>query len=258
MNLNFSILLKTLPFLIIIILAKILIVYFSLEAFAISGILSGIISANVFLIGFLLAGVFADYREAEKLPNEISSSFDALIDDVDILRTKNKNDLAERYLIQLRDLSEDIYSWFHKKVRTYKILEDIGLIAKTINEQEGILQPNFIVRLKQEQNNIRKCLKRIDSIRDQSFLGTGYTIVFVINIVTIITLLFLRFEDVYEGVFLITILSLILIYMQILIRYLDNPFAYYDKANVTENVSIEPILHITERIKKELEIKKSL
>ncbi len=41
---------------------------YGLEFLAINNLFSGIIAANVFLMGFLLSGVLSDYKESEKIP----------------------------------------------------------------------------------------------------------------------------------------------------------------------------------------------
>jgi len=43
-------------------------------------------------------------------------------------------------------------------------------------ENEGI-QANYIIKMKNEQNNIRKMILRIDTIRDTNFIGSAYAIV---------------------------------------------------------------------------------
>jgi hypothetical protein len=47
---------------------------FDLEFLTINNLFSGIIAANVFLMGFLLSGVLSDYKESEKIPGEIASN----------------------------------------------------------------------------------------------------------------------------------------------------------------------------------------
>ena len=44
------------------------------EALSLNPLLSGIVAADVFLMGFLLSGVLADFKESEKLPGEVAAS----------------------------------------------------------------------------------------------------------------------------------------------------------------------------------------
>ncbi|MDQ5929675.1 MAG: hypothetical protein QG594_1456, partial [Bacteroidota bacterium] len=42
-------------------------------------LVSSVIGSSIFITGFLLAGVFGDYKEAEKIPAEIRSSLESII-----------------------------------------------------------------------------------------------------------------------------------------------------------------------------------
>ncbi len=45
-----------------------------LDVLELSPLLSSLVAATVFLLGFLLNGVLSDYKESEKLPGELSTS----------------------------------------------------------------------------------------------------------------------------------------------------------------------------------------
>src|SRR5688572_1927870 len=46
---------------------------------------TGLVAANVFLLGFLLAGTLADYKESEKLPGDLAASLETIADECQIL-----------------------------------------------------------------------------------------------------------------------------------------------------------------------------
>src|SRR3954452_13406754 len=52
-----------------------------LHPLSLNPLLSGLVAANVFLLGFLLAGTLADYKEAEKLPGELAASLETIVDE---------------------------------------------------------------------------------------------------------------------------------------------------------------------------------
>jgi len=60
--------LRVLPFLIIVGTAKLLVHIFGWEFLEMNGIFSALISANVFLIGFNVSGVLADFKAGENYP----------------------------------------------------------------------------------------------------------------------------------------------------------------------------------------------
>ncbi len=64
---------------------------------------------------------------------------------------------------------------------------------------ESLTQANFIARLKQEQNAIRSILTRIHTIRETSFISSGYAIAEAITFVLIIGLISVKIEPFYES-----------------------------------------------------------
>ena len=113
---------------------------------------------------------------------------------------------------------------------------------------ENQTQANFIVRLKQEQNSIRKMINRIHTIRETSFLGTGYAIAEIITFILVVGLIFIKMDPFYESVFFISFVSFILVYMIYFIKDLDNPFGYNDEDSLVEEVSLKPVLDSQKRI----------
>ena len=51
------------------------------ENVALNPLYTGLVAGNVFLLGFLLAGVLADYKESEKLPGELAASVETIADE---------------------------------------------------------------------------------------------------------------------------------------------------------------------------------
>ena len=72
-NMKWKLTLKVLPFIAVILIIKLVAHQFKLEFLTLNSLFSAIISANVFLIGFLISGVLVDYKEAEKWYSHIYS-----------------------------------------------------------------------------------------------------------------------------------------------------------------------------------------
>ena len=58
----------------VIITLKLLAHYAGWESISLNPLFSGIVTANVFLMSFLLSGVLSDYKESERLPGELATS----------------------------------------------------------------------------------------------------------------------------------------------------------------------------------------
>jgi predicted membrane chloride channel (bestrophin family) len=234
--------LKTLPFVVVIILLKFVVHYFGFEFLTLNSLFTAIISANIFLIGFLISGTLVDYKESEKLPGDLSASLETMADEGLVIYQNKKSPEAKKYLFKLAELNAAIIKWFYKEERT----ENIMKILKSFNDDflafESLTQANFIARLKQEQNSIRKMIIRIHTIRETSFLGTGYAIAEIITSILVFGLVFIKMDPFYESIFFISFVSFILIYMIYFIKDLDNPFGYNEADNLVEEVSLKPIL----------------
>lgn len=240
--------LKTVPFVMGIILTKSVIHYFGYEFLTLNSLFTAIISANIFLIGFLISGVLVDYKESEKLPGDLSASLETMADEGLIIFKNKKSREAKDYLFKLLQLNESLIDWFFKKERTNHLMDKLQSLNDDFLAFENQTQANFIVRLKQEQSSIRRMIKRIHTIRETSFLGTGYAIAEIITFILVVGLIFIKMDPFYESVFFISFVSFILIYMIYFIKDLDNPFGYSEQDNLVEEVSLKPVLDCQKRL----------
>ncbi len=240
--------LKTIPFVVIIILLKFGIHYFGYEFLTLNSLFTAIISANIFLIGFLISGTLVDYKESEKLPGDLSASMETMADEGLIIYKNKKSQEAKNFLLKISQFNKSLVDWFYKKERTSNLMEKLLSFNDDFLAFENQTQANFIVRLKQEQNSIRKMINRIHTIRETSFLGTGYAIAEIITFILVVGLIFIKMDPFYESVFFISFVSFILVYMIYFIKDLDNPFGYNDEDSLVEEVSLKPVLDSQKRI----------
>lgn len=240
--------LKTLPFVVAVLVLKWLAHQYNYEVLSLSSLFTAIVSANIFLIGFLISGTLVDYKESEKIPSDLASSLQTLADEGFILNKAGKKKVAQPFLEKVLTLNQAIIEWFTQK-EPYEALQDQ---LRSLNDDflafEKETQPNFIVRLKQEQNHLRKTLNRAKVIRETSFLSTGYAVAEIITFVLILALIFIQMEYFYESLFFAGFISFMLIYMIFFIKDLDNPFGY-GKNGVAEEVSLKPLLEGYKRLK---------
>lgn len=239
---------KVVPFVVGIVFLKFLAHYFGYEFLSLNSLFTAIISANIFLIGFLISGTLVDYKESEKLPGDLSASLETMADEGMIIFQNKKSREAKDFLRKLSQLNASILDWLYKRERTSEIMNKLRSLNDDFLKFESQTQANFIVRLKQEQNAIRRMVHRIHTIRETSFLGTGYAIAEIITSVLVIGLIFIKMDPFYESVFFVAFVSFILIYMIFFIKDLDNPFGYSDKDSLVEEVSLKPLLDSQKRL----------
>lgn len=214
-----------------------------------------LITADVFILGFLLTGVMADYKESEKLPGDLAVSIGAIADECFVLWHHQQAQPAVECLHHLMDLTTSLKAWFYRREQTEALLEQVSDLGDFFAAIEPFSQANFIVRLKQEQNSISRMLVRIHTIRETSFVSSAYTMARLATFLILGGLLTLKVESWYESVFLIGVIGLFLTYLMLLIPDLDNPFDYGTNGEAAgQEVSLKPIDDLTMRLARKLDV----
>jgi hypothetical protein len=85
---NPRLLLQALPVAAVMVLLKWLYDLSPLKHLELSPLLGGVIAAEVFIVGFILSGTAADFKEAERLPGEVVGSLDSIADECLIMDTE--------------------------------------------------------------------------------------------------------------------------------------------------------------------------
>jgi len=252
--------LKVIPLVSLIVVLKFLAHSFQFEFLSLSPLFTAIISANIFLVGFLITGVLADYKESEKLPGDMACSLETMLDDGMMLFHGGKTAVARSYIAHIKNLSSSLLLWLHKDERTSGVMQSVSEFnAHYLAMAGAAVQPNFIVRLKQEQHQLRRMITRIHTIRETSFSQAGYAIVEIITVILALGLVFVRIDPFFESVFFVSFVSFIIIYMLLLIKDLDNPFGYYEADALSDEVSLKPLSDFHGRIEAVLaELEKGL
>ena len=77
---------------------KLVIHFLGFEFLTLNSLFTAIISANIFLIGFLISGVLADYKESEKIPGELATSLESMYNEAQIILINKKSKEAEDFI----------------------------------------------------------------------------------------------------------------------------------------------------------------
>ena len=231
----------------LVICVKLVVHYLGWEALSINPLFSGIIAANVFLMGFLLSGVLSDYKESERLPGELGACLENLAQEVSGIRMAKHEANVNPCLVLLSQISKDILDWFHKKHSTEELIEYVNALTPHFAEMEPWTQATLLARLKQEQSNLRRTLIRIHAIRETSFISAGYLLADIITILLCLGLVLARIEPFFESLFFVGVISYLMIFLLMLIRDLDNPFGYYERYSGAD-VSLKPLEDTARRL----------
>lgn len=244
--------LRVAPLVATVVLAKLLVDRLGWDTVALNSLHSGLVTANIFLIGFMLAGTLADYKESEKLPGELAGRVEAIADECQILYREKGAEPARACLEHLRRLSGALNAWLRGREGVESPLERIEELNRFFLEFQPLTQPNFIVRLKQEQSTVRLLVIRINTIKATSFVRAGYTVVTVTSILLVTSLIFAKIAALAAELFLLGALTFLLGYTILLIKDMDDPFEYDEngKRGAVE-VSLAPLEYLDKRMASE-------
>lgn len=239
---KWSIAIKIIPLIILVAILKFIAHRFGLEVMDLNALFTSLVAGTIFLIGFLISGVLSDYKESEKLPSEISASLKTLLDDTYTIYKSKDSETARKFVEYQKVFLASLVDWFYKKERTNSILNKISSMNDFFIEfdKEGV-QANYIIKLKNEQNSLRKMIMRIDTIRDTNFIGSAYAIVEAMGFVIAIGLIVIKLEPFYASLFFTLLVTFLIYYMIFLIKDLDNPFDYSSKGESGTEISLKPI-----------------
>ncbi len=216
---------KVLAIVLVLIVIKFAMHSYGYEYIELTSLFSAVVGGAIFLIGFILAGTMADYKESEKIPSEIASSLENILQEgIFAKSTKPKFDLdshKKRLLDIVHSFREDLRFTGRKK----KTIESVSKLTDSTIEMDNLgISPNYVSRIKTEQANITKHVLRAFQIKETSFIPAAYAIVEVMSAFMITGLMLLKLEPFITSLILLSIVVYIFLYMILFIKDLDDPF----------------------------------
>ena len=209
--------------------AKAAVHYFGLEFLELNTLLSSGIGGAIFIIGFLMSSILADYKEAERIPADIRASIEGIDGDLESFAVANPDfDLlaCRRILIATIDkLRRGLdHANDHKDIPP--VLEEIGKLTPIFGRLEAMgMAANFVVRLRTLQDVIRRAVLRIYQIQRIEFVPSVHVLVQTLVTAIVLMVLFLKTEGDPASAIMFGFISYMFVYALYLIRLLEQPFA---------------------------------
>jgi predicted membrane chloride channel (bestrophin family) len=191
-----------------------------------SPLLTGVIAAEVFIVGFMLAGTAGDFKEAERLPGELAASLEAVADECLIMDAELKLPDARQCVAQLVEIGHSVRMWLLENKDIDKVMADLRALNPLFTVFAPKIQAGFTTRLKSEQATMRRLVIRMDTMRRTSYVSAGYLIAEVTALVILALLLITQIGQLAPTLLVVGVISYLLVYVLALIRDLDNPFEY--------------------------------
>jgi predicted membrane chloride channel (bestrophin family) len=223
---NPRLLILALPVAIGVILLKWLYDESSLPHLELSPLLTGLIAAEVFIVGFLLSGTAADFKEAERLPGDLVAGLESIADECLIMDAELKLSEARECLSLLAAISRSVRLWLQHDEGLDDVIADLRRLNPLFMVFAAKIQPGFTTRLKAEQGNLRKLVIRMDTMRRTSYVSAGYFIAEVTGLMILCLLLMTQIGQLVPTILVVGVITYLLVYALWLIRDIDNPFEY--------------------------------
>ena len=152
-------------------------------------LISSVIGGGIFVMGLVVAGTLADYRDAERAPIDVAAGLYALLRETEAMeRVWGKPDMAAtrtRLIAVVTSLRADISNG-----RTRECQAAIEDLSQTLEElEESDVPANYIVRLRAEQAALRKAALRVYHIQREQFLPSAKAMITSIVVIIVLILL---------------------------------------------------------------------
>ena len=211
-----------------VIMAKILIHYYSLEFLSVNPLFTSTMAGVIFIIGILLAGTMSDYKEAEKIPSELRAGIENILDEARMFHLVNKDFSLCKVEIKIKEIISKFLAGLSKEEEHSNLepcLSSIDELSQSFFEMDRLgIAANYLVRLKTEQGNLRKMVLRVYHIQKTKFIPSVYILATSLIFFIIFFLLFLKTEGSPESLLLMGFISYLLLYIIKLICVIETPF----------------------------------
>jgi len=209
-----------------------------------------ILTSGVFLIGFLLAGTMADYKEAEKLPADLSCTLET-IEEIFVLAATDHPALDLRALRrEVLTLTDAIRDWLMQASSTSEVYAAMTRLNEVLQQLARAGAGPYASRAVPQLLMLRRSVSRIDVIVRTGFLPPAYALLEVLIVMIISLMMIARFRSVVAESLLVPFVALVNIYMLRLIKDVDNPFDFKDGARDQNSgeVALFPLDEYRERL----------
>jgi hypothetical protein len=252
--LKWRLLITTLPVVAAALIGKILLsTAFHFDGFIDFADIALVLTGGIFLIGFMLAGTMADYKESERLPGELAAQLETLEDSLEHAIAVNKTPIDRAGVMGVyRTMAQGVYDWLLKDKTQEELFESIHQVARTLQdlEKQGV-HGGAVGKMAGDLDKVRKVVTRLAVISRTGFLTAGYALLEMLIVLIIALMMVSKFPSVAAEVIVITFVTLIYVYMYRLIKDIDDPFEYRrDGQQGSSEVALFPLTEYLDRFGK--------
>lgn len=231
-------------------LLKAAIHFFGFEFLELSPLMTSAVAGAIFIIGFTLGSALSDYKEAERLPVDLRVALEAIHDDVASFAERateiDMRAMRSALVAVVTALNDGLgHTGDHSDMTA--VISAIDRLSPAFAEMERLgMPPNFVVRLRNEQNVLRKCAFRIYYIQKMQFVPSVHVLVQTLVISILVLMLFLQTEGSPTSALIFGFITYMFIYALYLIGTLERPF--HKGHNSVDDVSLFLLREFSDKI----------
>ena len=211
-----------------------------------------ILTGIIFILGFLLAGVVTDYKESEKIPNEMVASLYAIWQEAAFIKGVQNCPSVDWLMSRLKLFVPTFKNEFliQRNNEIHQLLDELSDDLIQLGKEGATA--NYLIRMKSEITNLKKTVNRINVIKTTDFVPSVFVCLQAITIIFLAVYCLLAVEPWWGGLILVCIFTFVIFAILTLIKDMEDPFEY-DGSGLTS--SDEVSLKVLDNFQKELEEK---
>ena len=226
---RFRLLIQSLPIVAVVVLLRFLMQsVWDIGEVATFGEIGSVITGVTLILGFMLGGVLADYKESERLPATVAGALLGFAGTCTLaLNAKDQDNLwARRRVSKVADSVENWLLGRSTDSEMWSAHADLSQLVNDIERAGG--GSHYLGRMMTVNGELTGSLNRIAVIRNTSFVQSGYVLMAFLVLVLQVSLAVVSFPSTIMSWVAPSVLSAAYAYLVLLVRDLDNPFGHGD------------------------------
>jgi hypothetical protein len=249
---RWSLFFKAAGMVIILLIFRLIIDYFHIDILPEMNLISCFIGGTLFVVALILASVLSDYKEAEKISDDLPTTLTSLFISCGYIQ-KGDHKIVRDMKVNIVELLSEINADFknnkwNNEVHQSKIYAITDLLElMSINK----VDPQFVTAFHSELSNIMRTLNRIDTIINSKFSLGIYLASYVAVGVSMLLLLFAQITSNLQSLVMVGSISFVFIVLLLLIDDMENPFE--TGRNALVDVDLSHLFKLEQNLKKLME-----
>lgn len=191
-------------------------------------------TGGFFLIGFMLSGVMADYKESEKLPAEITAILETFEETgTTFALMKDRDADVSGYRRKVLTCLNAILKWLSAGDKSdprysVEVWAAINKLTSVVTAVYDLAGPPNAARLLNSLTDLRRFLLRLGVISSTTYLPHGYVLVELFVLMALVLVTLGRYASSAACYSVLVFVSLIFVYVYLLLTDADDPFEYHE------------------------------